>query len=98
MFRTKHPRRKKCETCNGAGFLLLQAGLAALDDRYPTLPIYEMHKRGWIGSGIDPDGDDVPSCDASFLRFFGVQTHDEVEAILHSSRPFGPERGVGELD
>lgn len=69
-----------CETCGGTGRIVIGPGFAALQERYPDLPIREMARRGWIGAV--GDGEDVARCDSGFLSFWGVASHDEVQKLL----------------
>lgn len=80
-----------CSHCHGKGTVTVFDGVAVLAERYPTLPVAEMFARGWIsGSGKNgPDtwtAEDEKALDASFLRFWGAKSHDEIPAIM--SRPF----------
>lgn len=75
--------KRTCETCGGRGYIEVGVGLNALQDRYPELPIREMVQRGWLCDV--GDGDDVARCDAAFLEFWGVESHDEVQKRLHPS-------------
>lgn len=75
--------RKPCEACCGRGYVIVGAGLAALENQYPGLPIREMEQRGWFGDV--GNGEDVARCDASFLRFWGVTTHADVPIALKES-------------
>lgn len=65
-----------CPSCGGAGYIEVGAGLDALQERYPDLPIREMARRGWFGD--IGDGEDVAWCDAAFLRFWNAPTHNEL--------------------
>lgn len=67
---------RPCEHCGGSGVIVVGAGLAALQDRYPELPIREMAKRGWLGD--IGDGEDVARCESAFLRFWKCEAHAEV--------------------
>lgn len=73
-----------CAECGGAGRIEIGAGFAALQSKYPELPIGEIARRGWFDH--DPEGEDVERCDKGFLRFWGVEAHDEVRAIFNGKR------------
>lgn len=49
--------RVKCEYCEGRGYFVTGAGLAALQDKYPEFPIREIQNRGWLGFPDEADGD-----------------------------------------
>jgi hypothetical protein len=68
-------RRRKCEHCHGRGYFVEGAGLVALQEKYPDLPMREIQDRGWLGY---PDEDDMTACDAAFLRFWEVASHEEL--------------------
>lgn len=71
---------RQCEACGGSGYIVLGAGLNALQDKYPDFPIREMAQRGWLGDV--GDGEDVERCDAAFLGFWGVSTHAEARSLF----------------
>jgi hypothetical protein len=79
--------KRVCEACGGTGYVIVGAGLAALERRYPSLPIREMEKRGWL-AGLK-DVEDVADCEAAFFRFWQVTSHAEVQEILSSCAPAG---------
>lgn len=88
MSTTKKKRmrtRKKCEACGGCGYIEFDVGLAALQERYPDLPMREMQDRGWLGF---PDENDVAACDAAFLTFFEVASHEEYARKRTERREF----------
>lgn len=76
--------QRVCEACGGCGYIVVPNGLSILQDKYPTLPIREMEKRGWLGDV--GDGEDVARCDAAFLRFWGAKSHSEVRSILSGNQ------------
>lgn len=70
---------RACEACGGCGYVVLGAGLVALEDQYLALPIREMERRGWF---LDVgDGEDIERCAAAFLNFWGARTHADVRAL-----------------
>lgn len=74
--------KRPCESCGGSGFIIIGAGLSALQDAYPELPIREMAKRGWFGT-IENE-EDTERCESAFLHFWGVATHAEVRALIYN--------------
>jgi hypothetical protein len=77
-------QQRKCEACGGRGYIVVGVGLAALEDKYPALPIREIEQRGWLGDV--GDGEDVVRCDAAFLGFWDAETHEEVAEKLAGMR------------
>lgn len=79
-----------CAACGGAGFIVVGAGLAALEARYPDLPVREMERRGWLGDV--GDGEDVERVDRAFLAFWRVASHDDVWRIIGRARQQSEDR------
>lgn len=76
--------RKPCEACGGTGTVIAGTGLAALEARYPDLPIREMERRGWFGDV--GDGEDDARCDRGFLLLWNAHSHEEVETKIARGR------------
>ncbi len=74
--------RRKCEACNGSGYIVVGAGLAVLEAIYPDLPIREMVQRGWLGDV--GDGEDAKRCECGFFAFWQAETHEQVREQLTS--------------
>lgn len=78
---------RQCKECGGLGRIEIGVGLTALQDKYPDLPIREIARRGWFGDV--GDGEDVELCDANFLKFWKVSSHEELQEQFRRKRVVG---------
>jgi HTH-type transcriptional regulator/antitoxin HigA len=59
------------------------AGRAIRARLFGDLPISEMIRRGWLDTD---DVKDVPGVEASLIKFFGVNSIDEIEILPHAAK------------